>query len=87
MFRGGFGPALERDGQGELAALLTRAFDSAGAAAEALPLPIEQSLADPEGRARVQALRQEAVSLRDLLTARLPAALGIPSAVTTLEAN
>jgi predicted lipoprotein len=87
MFRGGFAPALERVGQGELGGLLSRAFDSAAAAAEALPLPIEQALADPERRARVQALQQEAATLRDLLGERLPPALGIPSAVTTLEAN
>ncbi|WP_158600839.1 imelysin family protein [Teichococcus wenyumeiae] len=87
MFRSGFGPALEKDGQGELAALLSRAFESTTAAAEALPLPIERALAQPEQRARVQALQTEAIALRDLLAERLPPALGIPSAVTTLEAN
>lgn len=87
MFRGGFGPALEKDGQGELAALLTRAFEAATAAAEALPLPIERALADPERRGSVAALQVQAVALRDLLAERLPPALGIPSAVTPLEAN
>lgn len=87
MFRGGFGPALERDGQGELAGLLSRAFDSTVAAAEALPLPIEQALADPERRPRIVVLQQEAAALRDLLAERLPPALGIPSAITTLESN
>lgn len=87
MFRGGFGPALEKDGQGELAALLSRAFESTAAAAEALPLPIEQALADPERRGRVAALQAQATALRDLLAERLPPALGIPSAITPLEAN
>jgi predicted lipoprotein len=87
MFRSGFVPALERDGKAELAAELSRAFEATSAAAAALPLPVEEALADPDRRIALRTLQRETAALGGLLAEKLPPALGIPSAVTTLEAN
>ncbi|MDB5370223.1 MAG: Imelysin [Roseomonas sp.] len=87
MFRAGFGPALEKDGQGEVAALLTGAFEQAAAAAAALPLPIEEALADPTRRAQVQALRREATALKALMAQHLPRALDLPQVSDVLATD
>ncbi|MBO1074759.1 imelysin family protein [Roseomonas marmotae] len=87
MFRSGFAATLEKDGQGELAARISEGFDQVIATATALSMPIEQALGEPAGRAGLQSLQRQAVALRDLLAERLPPALGLPSPVTSLEAN
>jgi predicted lipoprotein len=85
VFRTGFAPALERDGQGALAAALMQAFDQAVTAA-ALPWPAEAALADatPDRRAGLEALRRQAAALAERLAVQLAPALGLPSGFDAL---
>jgi predicted lipoprotein len=85
MFRAGFGPALTKGGQGELAGLLDKAFELTSGAAAALDMPIEDALAEPAGRARLQVLQREAVALKLLLSQRLPPVLDIPLGFNALD--
>jgi predicted lipoprotein len=90
-FRTGFAPALERDGQGALAAELGGGFDRLATAA-ALPWPAEAALADPpaEGggrRAALQSLQRQAARLAAQLAEQLAPALGLPSGFDALTAE
>jgi len=81
----GFATALDKAGQKELAAQLTAGFEAAVAAANALPLPVEDTIADPARREPIEALRREAEGLKVLLGQRLATALGIPQGFGALS--
>jgi predicted lipoprotein len=85
MYVSGFAPALEKAGEKDFAPQLARAFEQTTAAAAALPLPMEDAVADAGRRAPLEALKQEAEALKALLGQRLPAVLGLPQSFGALS--
>ena len=88
MFRSGFAPALERDGQGALALSLGQEFDRVVLAAT-LPWPAEAAFGEavPERRATLRALQQQAAALADRLAGELAPALGLPTGFSALPVD
>jgi len=78
----GFLPALEKLGEAEPGDLLRRAFDQVTATAKAMPLPLEEAIADPMRRPPLERLRHEVAALKALLGQRLPPVLDLPPDVS-----
>lgn len=84
----GFGwLAGEVGGDTALDALLRKAFAQTRASADAIRLPLEQAVADPAERPRVEKLAREATALKALLAQRLTVATGIPVGFNALDGD
>lgn len=82
--------ALAAQSNGDDTALktdLAHGFDKIRSRAEALEDPVFAGVADPAGRIRVEALRQEVKDLRALIAARLGPALGVAAGFNALDGD
>ena len=87
---GSFGfSALVREivGDGALDALLKRAFAQTRASADAISLPLEKAITDPQARHQVEKLVREARALKALLSQRLAPAIGIQVGFNSLDGD
>jgi predicted lipoprotein len=72
----GFGTLIPPD-QAALKDEIAKAFDATMAAASAVPEPLDAAVTDPEKRKSVDTLLAAANALRDLMTQKVPPALGL----------
>lgn len=84
LYRQAFAPAMT---DAELDTEIRSAFDMAGAAAQAIRLPLEAAVQDRAMRDRVETLAAQVIVLKNLLLQKLPIAIDVPVGFNALDGD